>query len=135
MGPHRAVVDERFLTEWALVPHLPGVRSLVLSQLVPPDKGLTTGLTLVRLVVHVVSPDVLIQLVLSVISFPTEVTFKVSGQGLVQMNSVNMIVNIPTKVRGVITALIGTRLLESTFLRPFARAHVMVFVHQVIGRK
>ena len=83
MGPHRAVIDERFLTEWALVPHLPGVSGLVLSQLVPPDEGLTTGLTLVRLLIHVVASDMLIQLVLSVVCFPTEVTFKVSRQGLV----------------------------------------------------
>ena len=133
MGPHRSVVDEGLLTVGTLVPHLPSVRGLVLDQLVPPDKGLVAGLTLMWLLVHVFAPHVLVQLVFSVVCVPTEVTFKVSGQWLVQMYSVDMILTITTEVRGVITALIGTRFPESGFPRPFARALVMVFVHQVMG--
>ena len=115
MGPHCSVVDERLLTVRALVPHLPSVRGLVLDQLVPPDEGLVAGLTLVWLLVHVFAPHVLIKLVLSVVCVPTEVTSKVSGQWLVKMNSVDMILTITTEVRGVITPLIRTWFPESGF--------------------
>ena len=72
------MVDEGLLAVRALVPHLPRVSGLVLHQLVPPDEGLVAGLTLVGLVVHVVTPHVLVKLVLSVVCLTTEVTSKVS---------------------------------------------------------
>lgn len=129
------MVDEGLLAVRALVPHLPGVRGLVLHQLVAPDEGLVAGLTLVRPLVQVVAPHVLVELVLPVVCLATEVTSKVSGQGLLVMNSVDMVVKITTEVGRVITAIIGARLPKSWFPRPSARAPVVMSVHQVMGRE